>query len=243
MIMKKISNDANVYIYDNIENYLTNVFLIQKKSRIYIIDTYCGSHSMIPILNILKDTSPTKEVIVINTHFHWDHVWGNYCFKENKIISHELCKKLLEESWETQINKNKKYICGKVEKCLPNITFKDNYIFEEDSIELFHSPGHTIDSISVFDHEEKILYVGDNLEKPIIYVESKDINTYINTLENYFNYHPQKIVAGHTLDLTEKDILDTIKYLKALLNGEKMHFKSKYMLEIHKENLNILKKV
>ena len=211
MNIQSISHDATVYIYDSIESYLTNVFFIEHESKIFIIDTFCGSGSMEPILNRVNNNCVNKQVVVINTHFHWDHVWGNCSFKEKNIISHEMCRNLLDKLWEVQINKNKKYIIGIAEKCLPNITFKEKIMFNDEGIELFHSPGHTADSISIFDHNEKVLYVGDNLEKPIIYVENADITTYINTLRNYLNYNPKKIVAGHTLDLTKQDIFQTIE--------------------------------
>ena len=241
MDIQSIGNNSTVYIYNNIEDYLTNVFFIEQESKIFIIDTFCGSESMSPILNRIKN-SDKKEVIIINTHFHWDHVWGNCSFKKNTIISHEKCRELLDESWEMQINKNKKYISGIAEKHLPNLLFKEKIIFQNDGIELFYSPGHTIDSISIFDHYEKILYVGDNLESPIIYVESPDIATYINTLENYLNYKPRNIFAGHTLNLTEKDIFQTIKYLENLSTGKNIYFESDYMRKIHEENLRTIHK-
>lgn len=240
MISKKISKQAAAYIFDNIESYLTNVFLIEKESRFFLIDTFCGSESMTPILQKLNHKAD-KEVVVINTHFHWDHVWGNCSFKDKCIFSHEKCRSILEECWESQIQNNKMYISGQVEKILPNITFNKRITFHKDGIELFHSPGHTIDSISVFDHEEKVLYVGDNLEKPLIFVESDNIEAYLSTLENYLSYHPKRIAAGHTLDLTEEDILSTIHYLKLLAAGEEINFQTEYERKIHKQNINIIK--
>lgn len=243
MEIKRLGKKSNAYVYDDIKSYLTSAFLIEKKSKIYLIDTFCGSDSMEPIINEINKISQDKEVIVINTHFHWDHVWGNCSFKGCNIISHELCRKLLDKFWEEQINKNGEYIFGKAEKQLPNITFKEKMIFEDDGIELFYSPGHTSDSISVFDREEKILYVGDNLEKPIIYVESNDVSTYIKTLKNYLTYNPKKIVASHTLEITKEDLINTIKYLKSLQANEEMEFESEYERKIHKENLKIVHKM
>lgn len=210
--IEKISENSKVYIFDELQNYLTNVFVIEKKDKAYILDTFCGEGYMKPILKSLEN----KEIVVINTHFHWDHVLGNCCFNNCAVISHKKCRNLLEECWESQLNKNKKYILGNVNKKLPNVTFDSKIYFEDDKIELFYSPGHTVDSISIYDNEEGILYVGDNLEKPMISVESDDIETYIKTLETYISYKPKKIMAGHTLNLNERDILDTIGYLKGL---------------------------
>lgn len=76
MRSERISNSASVYIFDDIEDYATNVFLIEKETKFYLIDTYCGTDSMKPIINTIKNTPRQKEVKVINTHFHWDHIWA-----------------------------------------------------------------------------------------------------------------------------------------------------------------------
>lgn len=239
MKIERISKSTTMFTFDSIENYLTSVFLIEKKSKNYLIDTFCGPGSMGAIINQLNSK---KETIVINTHFHWDHIWGNCSFKGSNIIGHRLCRKLSDELWEEQINKNTKYIDGKVEKLLPNITFEEKIIFEEDGIELFYSPGHTVDSISIFDREEKVLYVGDNLERPIVYVESEDVSTYVKTLENYLKYNAKKIVASHTSNLSEEDIFNTINYLKDLMEGKKVDFESEYTRTVHKQNMDMIYK-
>jgi glyoxylase-like metal-dependent hydrolase (beta-lactamase superfamily II) len=241
MEIHKIGCRATAFTFNKIESFLTNVFLIKGKSKVFLIDTFCGSDSMTPILNALKEYVH-KEVIVINTHFHWDHVWGNSSFCNHTIISHERCRALLDSGWETQLNKNRKYVMGNAEKVLPNFTFTEKMIFHEDGIELFHSPGHTEDSISVFDHHERILYAGDNLEKPLVYVENADITAYIATLENYLAYKPSTILAGHTLQLTVEDIESTIEYLKGLSEGKKIDFESEYERETHARNLKTINK-
>lgn len=239
MKINRLNSYSTAFTYDDLESYLTSAFLIEKE-KFYLIDTFCGPESMLPILEEIEKASPKKEVVVINTHFHWDHVWGNCSFSSYGIIAHEKCRKLLHESWEAQLSKNEKYIMGPVEKKLPNITFEEKMVFHTDGIELFHSPGHTEDSISIFDHENQFLYVGDNLEKPIIYVENKDISTYIETLKKYLEYKPKRIIASHTLDITEQDLYKTINYLEKLLNGQEVLFKTEYENKIHEQNLKTI---
>lgn len=236
MKINLLNQYTTAYTYDNIDNYLTSVFLIEKE-KFYLIDTFCGSKSMMPIQERIAHSKIKKEVVVINTHFHWDHVWGNCSFSESNIISHEKCRDLMDEMWDAQLGKNSKYISGQVEKQLPNMTFNDKIQFIQDGIELFYSPGHTEDSISIFDHEAGILYVGDNLEKPIVYVENSDLNAYINTLKKYLAYRPKRIIASHTLEITQEDLFQTIGYLENLLQGKEMTFDSEYENNIHQENL------
>lgn len=239
MKIEKISDDSAAFIFDQLETYKTNVFTIERKSKIFLIDTFCGMESM----DLIKQTLGkkfNKEIIIINTHFHWDHVWGNCAFKNSIIISHKLCREFLNKHWEEQLKGNRKYISGNSEKTLPNVTFEKIIKFENENIEIFYTPGHTLDSISVFDCYNKILYVGDNLEKPIIYVENNDIKMYIDTLEKYLSMKPEKIMAGHTLYLNKKDIFNTIKYLQDLRDGKNIEFEDEYIRNVHKENFNFI---
>lgn len=241
MEIRQLSKRATAYIYDELEGFMTCVILIECENKAFLIDTFCGPESMRTILSQMHDELRDKKVIVINTHGHWDHIWGNCSFKNSDIISHELCRAYMDQSWEEQIRSNEKYLMGNVEKCLPNITFREKMIYHQEGIEIFYSPGHTRDSISVFDHREKILYAGDNLEKPIVHVDDGDVRSYIETLKNYLDYKAEKIVAGHTLFITREDVIGTIGYLEALLAGKEMKFETSYMEVTHKNNLEMIK--
>lgn len=176
---------------------------------------------------------------MVNTHFHWDHVWGNCAFAA-EVIGHEQCRTLLEENWEAQLDKQKKFLRGRVERRLPTITFEQRLCFPEERIELFYSLGHTRDSISLYDQEERILYVGDNLEQPLVYVEDPDLKTYLKTLETYETYRPKLIMAGHSTKLTLDDLRSTIGYLKKLQSGTEIELATKYEQQLHQSNLKVV---
>lgn len=235
----QIGEHATAYIYEELADYQTIVVWIAGATRDFLLDTFCGPDSMIPIQTRCRQSQENHSLLVLNTHAHWDHYWGNCSFKGYDILSHELCRTQMAQLWEEQIQLHGKYCMGNVEKCLPNITFREKMYFPEDGIEIFHSPGHTIDSISVFDHREKILYVGDNLEKPIIHVEDSDITSYIQTLKNYLEYHPKRIVAGHTLALTEEDVTAAIQYLEGLAEDKVFAWETAFQEKIHQENRRI----
>jgi len=237
MNITRKNKDTTIFTFDNIEEYNTHVFLIEKKNSIYLIDKYCGSESSEVIIDYIESALPSKNITVMNTHFHWDHIWGNISFRDKTIVSHCLCRDLSQKHWDSQISENKKYILGDIEPIFADITFDKTLCFPEDGIELFHSPGHSDDSISIYDNEKKILYVGDNIEKPIVYFEGCSINTYIDTLENYKRYDILEIHGSHTLQLQKEDIDSTIDYLNKLKTKETLDFSSAYENKVHNENL------
>lgn len=44
---------------------------------------------------IEKEFGRTDFIYLINTHFHWDHSWGNMAFPEVKTVGHERCTELM----------------------------------------------------------------------------------------------------------------------------------------------------
>ena len=215
MIKKELSKRSSVYIFDEIPDFETFVYVIKGQHNTFFIDTFCGPDYMKSIIDDMELTS-THNIVVINTHFHWDHIWGNNFFHKNKIVAHKSCQKLIVDNWDEMLRENSIYAKGKLTMNLPNTTSTNKISFISDGINMFYSPGHTKDCISVYDTEDEFLYVGDNLERPHVFVESDDIDAYIKTLNSYLTLKPKKIFAGHTLELDENDIQETIAYLNNL---------------------------
>jgi len=235
MKREMLNKDTVAFTFDTVEGFDTSVYVIEKKERIYVVDTFCGPEAMLPIIEAFPSMK-IKEVVVINTHFHWDHIWGNVAFKDKKIISHRLCKQLIKDQWQKQIEENGTYQMGNVQMTMPSVTFEDRLEWD-DGILLFHSPGHTADGISVFDQETGLLIVGDNLEMPLIYVEDQDLDAYIATLIKYESLNPKRMTASHTLHIESYMLEETIFYLKALKLEKTITFKEENKQWIHKTNL------
>lgn len=180
------------------EPFYTTTHLIFGEHRVYVCDTFLGPDSMKEIEKIIKENGhQDKPIVVFNSHADWDHVWGNCYFKESMILAHRECRTRMLEGWEKELKKNYDSQRGKVVQTLPTTIFDTNYFFEDDGVEFFHSPGHTIDSASCYDHKDRILFVGDNIESNVPYVNSLDFDIYIATLENYLNLDWTYIIPGH----------------------------------------------
>ena len=189
-----------------------NLGLILGVKSNYIIDTGLGSGSVAPILEYIG--SDTKPVIVINTHCHWDHVWGNWVFDKNLIISHTLCRELEDELWDDVIREYSGYIDGEIHKCIPNMVFEGYLRFPDDGIGIFHTPGHSADCISVFDTIDRVLYAGDNIgdtEEDIVPWIDTDIETFRNLIEFYKKYDFDYCISGHNKP-QKKAVLSRMEY-------------------------------
>ncbi len=213
MQIQKIKNRGILYTHDDLDWDL-NMYLIKGRKNNYVIDTGLGSLSADIIKENIKNDD--KKTIVINTHYHWDHVWGNGSFKDCMIVSHKLCRDMILSYWENMMYKNSQYCLGRVEMCLPNLVFQNELYFTEDKIRIFHTPGHTLDSISILDEEDKVLVladnIGDNMDEivPSIYCEKE---MYIRTMEKYENIDFDICISGHNKVLQKsiiREILDVL---------------------------------
>ena len=209
MKTQKIDERNIVFTYKTPEWDL-NLHLIMGRNRDYIIDTGLGSESVAPIKEYLSGRKP---VVVINTHYHWDHVWGNHCFPGAIIIAHRLCGRLIEESWAEKLNKYKAYVRGEVIKRLPNLAFDGGLYFPDDGIRVFYTPGHTIDCVSVFDELGGVLNAGDNIgDTPdeIVPDIDTDRDTYLRTIKMYKELNAAVCISGHNKVLG-KETFDKIE--------------------------------
>ena len=213
MQIRKVNNRGVLFTFSNPEWDL-NIYLITGKKYNYMIDTGLGSACVDAVKNYLKND--TKKTVVINTHYHWDHVWGNDSLKENTLISHQLCAETLLSSWDKMLAKNNRFCLGEVQLKLPDLVFEKELYFPEDRIRLFHTPGHTADSISILDEEDHVLIlgdnVGDNMEEiiPELYCEK---SVYINTMEKYISLDFDTCISGHNTILGK----DVIRQILSLL--------------------------
>jgi len=149
---------------EDAEGGFVHMGLILGKKHNFIIDTGMGESNINAIRDYIGDDS--KPIIAIITHAHWDHMFGNSALKDEIIVSHALCREIMDSEWDTKTKDNietkRDYIDAEIHKCLPNLVFEGSMCFPEDGIRLFHTPGHTDDSINVYDAVGKVLYAADN---------------------------------------------------------------------------------
>lgn len=200
----------HILFQDHLPGWDLNLHLILGKQFNYLIDTGLGSLSAEPIKQYLAQDQ--KPVIIVNTHYHWDHVWGNHAFDPAMIISHTLCRDMIEQKWDDMLASSRKFQKGEVLKCLPDLVFEDSLFFPMDQIRIFYTPGHTIDCISILDEEEKVLNVGDNIGDTMEFLVPSiavDLAIYRRTLQQYQSLDIKACISGHN-QVVDKDVFDTI---------------------------------
>lgn len=219
----------------------SNIYIIKGEKENCVIDTFLGPKIMGQTMKEIGISMDTVKY-VINTHSDWDHVWGNSYFTKALVIAHE---KLLEakdsgEDFEELL----KFASGKIKLREPDITFDSRLFLNDLKLELFYTPGHTADSISIYDPVDKILIVGDNAEDPIpSFIDPVFVEKHLNSLESYLEMEVEYIIPGHGEIMTREELLLNITYLRDLLKNDpeelEKYNKGKTKFN-HQMNLNYL---
>jgi glyoxylase-like metal-dependent hydrolase (beta-lactamase superfamily II) len=213
--VRPVGSRGTIFTFDD----NISVYLIRTANKWFLCDTHLGPLSMEDIQRYVTSQAEKKEMILFNSHSDWDHIWGNCAFAEAIIIGHETCRKRMAEIGEYDLVRLTEYHRGNINLVLPNVTFSDKLIFEEDEVEFIYAPGHTVDSAVCFDRKDSVLFVGDLVEYPIPYLDFGDLEVYIQTLD-FIKQFPAKVKLSSHSGIIDNTLIDTnITYINAILCG------------------------
>ncbi len=206
----------------------TNIYVIVGIHSAILFDTGSGVEKIKPVVEkIIKN----RELIVINSHKHFDHILGNNEF--DKIYIHENDMEDISKPIDISFlsYKTENYI--RHQYMIPNATniigLKGGERFDLGGIEIevIHTPGHTKGSISLFS-DLGHLFTADTIHYGSIYLPEKDqMQTYLNSIDKLKNLiNIDKIYTGHGLPQVDMDIFDKLEFiiLKNYNNGVMNHF-------------------
>lgn len=224
--------------------YYTNVYMIFGDEHVFILDTFLGNDSM-KIVNRLIENEGCKgiPIVVFNSHADYDHYWGNGAFKDALIVGHERCYQRIISEGEASLVKYADHQRGKIELLPPTHTFQEILKFEDEEVTFFHTPGHTLDSSSCFDERDGILFVGDNIESPIPYLNHANFDQYIQHLDSYLEISWKFLLTGHDPIMDKPDLIKrNIDYLQRFRDWN-LDLDSFSVAELrrHEYNLNKIK--
>ncbi|WDV45475.1 MBL fold metallo-hydrolase [Clostridiaceae bacterium M8S5] len=238
-ILKK--DNKSYIIREHLHWEKTNMYYLVGEEYNLLIDSGTGITRLKEVLKHIDD----KEIRVVSTHVHWDHI-GNHCEFDN-IYVHER-----EFEWikngiplPTEVIKNNlyrgvdsKYINHDYKKFKSESAniIKQGYEFNlgNRNIEVIDIPGHSPGHIALLDREKRDIYVGDTLYQGRLFCnyESTDPLEYYKSIEKLYNMRHlyDNIMCGHYKALLDKTyiidamtLMENIKHSKNLHHGSGVH--------------------
>jgi cyclase len=199
MLRERIAEDVSFFSSDMYAQVCAGV--IGTPDGAILIDTLALPAETREIKEYVEQRMNTPVRFVINTHHHADHSGGNYLFPDAQIISHELCRSLMESksrrALEAAKQENKELAEAQVVP--PNVTFREGslyFLVGKRTVRIFPLPGHTPDGIGVLLEEERILFSGDAM-MPLPFFRDGDLDVLAATLKTISGMGLENIVQGH----------------------------------------------
>ena len=194
-------------------------YLVCGQERAMVIDTVNGMEDLHTIVRTLTDLP----LVVVNTHGHCDHIYGNAFFEEAWL--HPADRALAAEHFAMFQEEYDK-------RSLKACPFRDaaiGQVFDLGGLELevVDLKGHTAGSIGLLDKQDRILFSGDGLN-PHIWMQldhSLAIATLRQTILDLKTQHGSEfdhILTGHAKDLRSADLTDMLlRGCEELLSGQR----------------------
>ena len=171
------------------------------------------------VLAALKTISDKPVKMVLNTHFHGDHIQGNKNFQKSSVI-------VAQENVRKRLLANNKDTAPTLEM-LPAITFTDRLAvnFNGEEVQMIHYPnGHTDGDSVIYFTKSKVLHLGDMFffeMFPAIYSEGGgNIRQLVRSLDQILANIPAdaKVVPGHGRLATMEDLKNYVAMLKETIS-------------------------
>jgi glyoxylase-like metal-dependent hydrolase (beta-lactamase superfamily II) len=189
--------------------------LIVGSEKALLFDTGCGTRNLWTAVNGLTN----RPLIVVNSHGHFDHTFGNYLF--DSVFMHrddmEIYKIYTSSDFRKKLASG---MPGNFE-IYADLVYKSkiNFVNEGDSfdlgdrtLEVIYVPGHTKGCIALFDRKKRILFGGDTISQQVwmFLEESTDMSTYIESLKKIKSLDFDIIIASHSEGIYDKGIVDKL---------------------------------
>ena len=188
--------------WGHVERVVSYLFVGKKKALLFDSGMGIGDISKCVKEAVLEVSKKNLPVSLINSHCHYDHIGGNHYFDEIAIFDDKFSKRIAKVGY-----KNKEILPCVINGFdkdyeIPEMFSKESYCvrpfkynrlvkdgtplnFEPFRFSIVHTPGHTSDSICLYENNHKLLLTGDTLYLADIYLffRNSDLGAYLSSVQ------------------------------------------------------------
>ncbi|MFC1437651.1 MBL fold metallo-hydrolase [Streptacidiphilus sp. N1-10] len=181
---------------------LNNAGILVDEGRAALVDTAATERRTLLLRQALATVAPQEPEVLVNTHHHSDHTFGNSLFGPGTtVVAHERTR---QESAEAGLGLQGLWPgvdWGAVSVRLPALTFRDTLTLHLGGlrVELIHvGPAHTTNDTVVWIPDRGVLFTGDVVMSGVTpYALMGSVEGSLRALDQLAELHPRVVVPGH----------------------------------------------
>ena len=181
-------------------------FVVLTRRYAVVVDTFGTPEEAAQVMEAARADLEGRQLLVINTHQHYDHAWGNAVFALDgpypaSILAHEKGLAAARASTGKLATKQAQEArFANVRIAQPTLTFNEQFQIHggDLSLELIPAPGHAEDQVVMWIPEIKTLLAADALEFPFPEVEVPDqLSVLLQTIQTLKTLGATTILPCH----------------------------------------------
>jgi cyclase len=202
---------------------LSNAGLVHGGDAVILVDTFFTERRNDTLRDIVSSVAPRTPTIVVNTHAHGDHVYGNGWFPEAVVISHEDTRRaVVRMDPSVSARRFAGVDFGRVEPTAASVTFRtalDLHAGGTDMVVFYPGLAHCPGNAAVYVPGQATLFAGDLLLKGCTPTFSNGSAAgYLEVLGKLRELSAERVVPGHGPVCGPEVIEETERYVRFVLD-------------------------
>ncbi|MFD6194039.1 MBL fold metallo-hydrolase [Streptomyces sp. NPDC060275] len=199
--LREIEESVYAYLQPDGGWCLNNAGLVLGSSGPLLIDTAATEKRAALLRDTVRALDSRPVDILVNTHSHGDHTFGNHLFPDATVVAQEKAAAEMAEYGTALRGLWPEVTWGHVEAGVPDVVFKDHLVVPGTGrrVELLHlGPGHTAGDAVVWLPDQRVLFAGDLVfsgATPFVLMGS--VEGSLRVLDQLRALEPLHVVPGH----------------------------------------------
>jgi len=202
-----------------------DAYIIITNRYLVVCDTMLCPEDAAAMMQMVQTESGGREVLVVNSHADWDHIWGNGYFTGEHAASiiahqHSLIRGRSNEARKELLDFQQRYPIFRSVVLVPaTITFQHGLTIhgEDLAIELIPAPGHHLDHVAAWIPQLRLLLAFDAVEMPLPIIEdAAAVPLMFSTLERLIALQPKRVLCSHGKTTNPELVKENLAYLHTI---------------------------